>query len=350
MAGRTFKGGIHPPYNKELTAHKAIEAGPDPAEIVIPLSQHIGAPCEPLVAKGDEVKAGQKVGEARGFISAPVHSSVAGKVRAVEFRPHSSGSPALSVVIRAAATEATEAVKVERTGDTVEALREAAREAGLVGLGGAAFPTHVKLTPPEGKTVDTVLINGCECEPYLTCDHRQMLEQAEQMLDGLELISKMVGAKTGYIGIEDNKKDAIKHLKQLTKGMSNVTVVRLATKYPQGFEKKLIEAVLGRVVPLGGLPSDIGVVVQNSGTAIALSEAVRDGKPLIERVVTVTGRGVAEPKNLRVKIGTPAQALVDFCGGAEGETGKIVFGGPMTGAVQTGLEAPVVKGTSGILL
>ena len=350
MALKSFKGGIYLSYHKELTKDKAIEEVPIPPEIIIPLSQHAGAPCEPLVKKGDKVVVGQKIGDTQTFFSAPVHAPVNGVVKTVEFRPHFLGVPILSVVITADKEQEPGFKKIENHDDlSPDGLKRTIREAGIVGLGGAAFPTHVKLSPPKEKPIESVIINGCECEPYLTCDDRQMIEKGEALIDGLKLILKIVGAKKGYIGVEDNKPEAISALQNLDLG-EEIEVVPLATKYPQGFEKKLIQAILGKIVPLGGLPMDVGVVVQNVGTAIAVSEAIREGKPLIERVITVSGRAVKNPKNLRVKIGTPAQFLVDFCGGFQGKPGKIILGGPMTGVVQQDLSASVVKGNSGVLV
>lgn len=349
MFSKTFKGGLHPPGKKRATSSKPIEEPSLPPEVVIHLHQHTGAPCAPLVEKGDKVLAGQKIGESNAFISAPVHSPVSGEVTAVEPRFHFTGVRLMCVVIAPDGAQKEARLKTPSGKKiTAEQVREVVLEAGIVGLGGAAFPTHVKLCPPKDKEIDTVIINGCECEPYLTCDHRNMLEHADKLLDGIELIISTVGAKQAYIAVEDNKADAISHLIAKV-ASSDIKVVSLPAKYPQGAEKQLIKTILDREIPSGCLPSEVGALVQNVGTAIAISEAVREGKPLIERVITVTGSGITEPKNLRAKIGTPLNFLVEQCGGFTGEVKKVVMGGPMTGCSQFHLETPTVKGTGGIL-
>lgn len=346
----TFKGGVHPPHRKEATAHKPIEECSVPDQVVIPLQQHTGAPCQPLVAKGDRVVAGQKIGDSEAFVSAPVHASVTGEVAAVEPRLHPTGMPMLSVVIKVD-HESDEYVSLPPLENPEpDEIRQRARDAGLVGLGGAAFPTHVKLAPPKEKPVDAVIVNGCECEPYLTCDHRQMLEDDERLVDGLRLLMKTVGAKKGYIAIETNKRDAIENVLHRVNGENGVQVVPVIAKYPQGAEKQLIKAILNRTIPSGGLPMDVGALVQNAGTTIALSRAVREGRPLIDRVITVTGPGISNPKNLRVRIGTPMKHVVEETGGLNGDGGKLVMGGPMTGMPLFDLDVPVVKGTSGLVV
>jgi electron transport complex protein RnfC len=349
----TFKGGVHPQYNKELTNRLPIEVMPAPSEAVIPLSQHIGAPCEPLVAVGDEVKMGQKIGEAKGFVSVPVHSSVSGKVKAIEPRLHSSGQFVNSIVIENDRLDTLdESVKPEEDLNNLEPddIKEIIKEAGIVGMGGATFPTHVKLTPPKGKKVDTVIINGAECEPYLTCDHRLMVEHPTEIVYGLKAILKVLGVDKGIIAIEVNKPDAIEAVEKATDGVKGVEVVRLAAKYPQGGEKQLINAVTDREVPSGGLPADVGVVVDNVGTVYAIARALKEGMPLIDRVVTITGQAVNNPKNLLVRIGTTLKDVVEFCGGMKGNPGKLVTGGPMMGVTQYTLDIPVIKGTSGVVL
>ncbi len=320
--------------------------------VVLPLSQHVGAPCEPLIQVGDKVKAGQKVAESSAFCSAPIHSPVFGEVKAIEPHLTFTSAKVMSIVIAPFEEQQEERIVVPRdeTELTPEVIREIVKEAGIVGLGGAAFPTHVKLSPPKEKPIDTVIINGCECEPYLTVDHRNLLEKPEKIIDGLKLIMKTVSAKQGYIAIEDNKPDAIETILKHCEKEVEIDVVALKTKYPQGAEKQLIKAILKREVPSGGLPFDVGALVQNVGTTIAISEAVREGKPLIERIITVSGQGIKEAKNLLVKIGTLARELIDFCGDVVGETGKIIFGGPMTGYALFTLDVPVVKGTSGIVV
>lgn len=348
---RTFLGGAYPPEHKELTKDKPVEEVPLPEEIIIPLIQHTGAPCQPLVEKGAAVKAGQKIGESDAFISAPVHSSVCGTVSAVEYRMHFTGIKVLSVVIKPDEQQKPLSFK---SGDgaklTPEEIKARVKEAGIVGLGGAAFPTHVKLSPPSDKSIDSVIINGCECEPFITCDHRNMLERSDEIIFGLKTIMKTVGAEKGYIAVEENKEDAAHLLREKVSDEPQLQVVMLHTKYPQGAEKQLIKTILNREIPSGKLPSEVGALVQNVGTTIAITEAVKYKKPLIERVLTVSGSGVAEPKNLRVRIGTPIEHLINHCGGFRGEPGKVVVGGPMTGFAQADLTAPVVKGTSAVLV
>ncbi|NPV60926.1 MAG: electron transport complex subunit RsxC [Actinobacteria bacterium] len=348
---KTFAGGIHPPYNKELASGKAIRACPIPPEVYIPLSQHIGAPNEALVAAGDRVELGQRIGSSDAFVSAPVHSSVAGTVKEVAEITGFTGAKVKCVVIT---PDADQPEFAKQQGKDLEAysdeeIRAIAREAGLVGMGGAAFPTHVKLAPPKDKPVDTVIINACECEPFLTCDHRLMLERPADLVAGLKLLMKAVGARDGIIGIEANKMDAVEEMRKAASGADGIKVEVLDVKYPEGAEKMLIFALTGRKVPPGKLPSEVGCLVQNVGTAVALYEAAAWGKPLYERVVTVTGDGISEPGNLLVRIGTPIQALIDACGGFKGDLAKIVMGGPMTGWAQPDAKAPVVKGTSGVL-
>jgi electron transport complex protein RnfC len=346
----SFKGGTHPPHYKELTSHRKIEKVPLPDEVIIPLQQHTGAPCQPVVNKGDYVKAGQKIGDSEAFISAPIHASVCGEVVGIEPRLHPIGQPVMSIIVKVD-KENTEIQKLKPLPEDPEPqeIRARVKEAGLVGLGGAAFPTHVKLSPPPEKKIDTVIVNGCECEPYLTCDHRQMLEESDQVLDGAKLLKKAVGASQVFIAIETNKPDAIELLEQKVVGSNSITVARMDTKYPQGAEKQLIKAILNREIPSGGLPMDVGALVQNVGTTIAISKAVREGLPLFERVITISGRAIANPKNLRVRIGTPISFLIDQVGGFATPPGKVIVGGPMTGVAQFTLDVPVVKGTSGII-
>ncbi|MCG0275229.1 MAG: electron transport complex subunit RsxC [Thermosediminibacteraceae bacterium] len=350
---KTFSGGIHPPYNKELTKHKPVEKAKLPQKVIIPMSQHVGAPCEPVVKVGDYVKVGQKIGEAKAFVSAPIHASVSGKVVAVEPRPHASGAPVMSVVIESdGMDEVYEGVKPPKSLDelTPDEIKNLIRDAGIVGMGGAGFPTQVKLSPPPGKTIDTIIVNGAECEPYLTADHRLMVERPDDVVLGLRAIMKATGVKRAYIGIEDNKPDAIEAMKEAVKGFNGIEVVPLATKYPQGGEKQLIYAITGREVPSGGLPMDVHVIVDNAGTCAAIANVLKTGMPLIERITTVTGAGVKEPKNLLVRIGTPVEELIEQCGGFNGEPGKVIMGGPMMGISQAQLEVPVMKGTSGVLV
>jgi electron transport complex protein RnfC len=343
---RSFAGGTHPPDNKAPTAGQAVRPGPMPERIVLPMSQHLGAPCRPLVAKGDRVVRGQVVGDVDALVSAPIHSPVAGEVIEVGPVLSPAGVRIESVTIAPDAEQDLSVFKpIDAPRDDIKAT---VRAAGIVGLGGAAFPTAVKFSPPKQFTIDTLILNGCECEPYLTCDHRLMLERAEAVIAGAELIAGVVGAKRIVIGVEDNKPDAIAALKAATNG-AEVEVVSLKTHYPQGAEKQLIWAVSGRAVPRGQLPAAAGVLVHNVGTAIAVAEAVEQRRPLMERVVTVAG-SVASPGNYLALIGTPLSALVEAAGGLVGDVGRIVAGGPMTGQPLASLDVPVVKGTSGIVV
>jgi len=349
----TFARGTHPPDNKEFTASKALEPAPVPKRVIIPLSQHIGAPCRAEVGIGDTVKKGQVIGQAEAFVSAPVHATVSGKVVAVAPMPHTLGRDVPSVVIENDGQE-TWVEGLEEAADVLspdaETLKAKVKAAGIVGMGGATFPTHVKLSPPKEKKIDCVILNGAECEPYLTADYRLMIEKPAEVVSGLKILMKILGVDRGYIGIEDNKPEALRVMEEAVKADGGIEVYSLPVKYPQGAEKMLIKAVVDREVPAGGLPMDVGVVVQNIGTAVAIHEAVRYGRPLLERVVSVTGRGIAEPKNLMVRIGTPLSELIDFCGGFRYDAGKVIAGGPMMGFAQSNLDAPVIKGTSGLLV
>lgn len=353
MAVKTFKGGGHIPHFKSFSEGKPIEQLSCPKEVVIPMVQHIGAPCKPIVKVGDQVRVGQEIGESGGFVSAPIHASVAGKVIAIEPRIHGGGKEINSVVIEVDPTapqfEVPE-VRADLSQMSAQEIVVCIRDAGIVGMGGAGFPTHVKLSPPDDKPIDTVILNGAECEPFLTADHRYMLERADDMIIGLRALMKAVSAKQGYIGIEDNKPDAIAKLVELVASMDNVEVVALETKYPQGGEKQLITALTGKEVPSGGLPMDVGVIVQNVGTAVAVAEALQKGLPLIERVVTVTGPNVPKSGNYLIKVGTPLRHVLQACGVDGLDGGKVIMGGPMTGTAQGDLDAVVVKTTSGIVV
>lgn len=352
MGFATFKGGIHPPDKKELAANKPIVEAKPPDKVIIPLSQHLGAPCKPVVTINQEVKKGEMIGEPGGFVSASVHSSVSGKVIAIGEFPNAMGRMVSSVVIENDTKEEWTTLKdnPDYMSLTADRLKEKIKDAGMVGMGGAAFPTVVKLSPPKEKPIDTVILNGAECEPYLTGDYRIMIEKPKETLEGLKILVKVLGVSKGFVGIEDNKPEAIKTMKAAAEGQ-NIEVYALKTKYPEGAEKMLIKAITGREVPPPpGLPMDVGVVVQNVGTTIAIYEAARYGKPLIERVVTVTGEGINEPKNLMVKIGTLISHLIEECGGLKNESSKIIAGGPMMGFAISSLDIPVTKGTSGIVV
>jgi electron transport complex protein RnfC len=352
MALATFKGGIHPPDKKEIAKDKPIKEANPPKRVVIPLSQHLGAPCKPAVTIGQEVKKGQLIGEPGGFVSAPIHSSVSGKVIAIAEFPNAMGKMVNAIVIENDGKEEWTSLKDNPDYFKLSAdeLKEKIKAAGIVGMGGAAFPTLVKLSPPKEKPIDTVIINGAECEPYLTADYRLMLEKPNEVIEGLKIIMKTLDVNKGFVGIENNKPDAIEKMKEAARKESNIEVCALEVKYPQGAEKMLIRAITGREVPPRALPMDVSVVVQNVGTAYAVYEAARYGKPLIERVVTVTGEGINSPANLMVKIGTLISDIIEQCGGFKGDAGKVVSGGPMMGFAINSLDVPVTKGTSGILV
>ncbi len=346
-----YYGGIHPSERKEFTEHIPLERFPDPKTVVIPLSMHAGAPANPVVQVGDTVKVGQVIGEQAGFISAPVHSSVSGTVTAIENHPHATRGECLSVVIESDGKNTLhESVKSHKDLDslTPDEIIDIVRESGIVGMGGAGFPTSVKLKP--NKPIDAVLLNGCECEPLLTADHRVLLEFADDVIFGLKAIVKTVDAKKGIIVIEDNKPDAIELMKAKTADCENLEVVVAKTKYPQGAEKMLIKRVMGRQVPRGGLPADVGCVVSNISTTKAISDAIQKGMPLVERVTTVTGENLKKPGNYIVKIGTITQELIDHCGGITGEDVTIKAGGPMMGFVMNDTNAPIMKGSNGIIV
>jgi electron transport complex protein RnfC len=330
-----------------------IEEAPAPELVVIPLSQHIGAPCDPLVAVGETVKVGQKIGDSKAFVSVPVHSSVSGTVKKIEQRPVPGGTKVNCIIIENDGKYDVHE-SVQPKGDLENLSREdilsIIREAGMAGMGGATFPTHVKLSPPPDKPIDTLLVNGSECEPYLTADHRIMLEMPELVLLGTKAIKKALGAGKAYICIEDNKPDAIKTLVEVVGNEEGIEVVSLKAKYPQGDEKRLINAVTGRVVPSGGLPMEVACVVENVGTVATIGNAIKTGMPCVQRVVTVTGSAVETPKNLLVRLGTLFKDCIDMCGGYKEEPGKIISGGPMMGIAQYTDEVPVIKGTSGILV
>lgn len=348
----SFAGGIHPPHSKHFTEDKKVEICKVPDLVKIPLQQHIGAPCEALVKPGDKVKLGQKIGQPKGFVSAPVHSSVSGTVKAIEIidLPNGSKAPAV-VIVNDREDTRDESLKPGRLEQlSAEEIKSIIMDSGIVGMGGATFPTHVKLSPPAEKKIDTIILNGAECEPFLTSDYRLMLENPEDIIYGLKAIMKIFGVSNGYIGIEDNKQEAIRAMTAAAAKEKGIEVKSLRTKYPQGAEKQLIYAVTKRQVPSGGLPMDVGAVVNNVGTAAAIAHAIKTGEPLYQRIVTVSGGAVRQPKNLMVRIGTSFQCVVDFCGGLKEDPAKVISGGPMMGIAQHTMNVPVTKGTSGILL
>ena len=351
---KTFSiGGIHPKENKFSAGKKIIEMTL-PQQVVIPLAHYIGAPSEAIVKKGDLVKAGQLIGKANGFISANVHSSVSGKVNKIDVQLDASGYKRPSVFIDVEGDEWME--NIDRSSTIIrecllpkEEILKKIQDAGIVGLGGATFPAHVKLSPPPGKKADVLIINAVECEPYLTCDHQLMLEKGEEIIVGITIIMKVLDVKRAVIGIENNKPDAIAHLSKIASQYKGIEVVALKVQYPQGGEKQLIDAVIGRQVPSGALPIEVGAVVQNVGTTFAIYEAVQKNKPLFERVMTVTGKSAVQPSNYRVRIGTLLSEVVTLAGGVPEGTGKIIGGGPMMGRSLMNLNVPMAKGSAGIL-
>ena len=343
-----YYGGIHPTEGKEPTEAKELVRFPEPKTAVFPLSMHLGAPATPIVNVGDTVKVGQKIAEASGFISAPVHSSVSGTVVAIEDRPHASRGTCTAIVVASDGLNTLhESIQPNKSLEelTPDEIIEIVKNAGIVGMGGAGFPTYVKLKP--GKPIEAVLVNACECEPMLTADHRVLLAYADEIIHGLKAVMKTVDSPRGVIVIEDNKPDAIELLKSKCEEGMEVCVAR--TKYPQGGEKMLIKRVLDRMVPSGKLPADVGAVVCNVSTVKAISDAIRTGMPLIERVTTVTGKYIPNPGNFIVKIGTNAADLVAACGGISAEDATVKAGGPMMGFVQSTLDTPIMKGSNGII-
>lgn len=352
---KTFpKGGVHPAEGK-LSASQTIETLPLPETVSIPIAQHIGAPAKAVVKKGDMVKVGDVIAESGGFVSANIHASVSGKVLKIDQVVDASGYKKPCVIIERDGDEWRDDIDRDQTLNknitlSGKEIVDKILANGIVGLGGATFPAHVKLSVPPNKKVDVLIINGVECEPYLTADHRLMLEKADEMLVGIQLLMKALDVNSALIGIENNKPDAIAHLQSKVAAYPGIEVHPLKVKYPQGGEKQLIKALVNREVPSGGLPLDVGAVVHNVGTAYAVYEAVQKNKPLFERVVTVTGKSVEKPSNFLVRMGTPVHQLIDAAGGVPEDTGKVISGGPMMGKALNSLEAPVVKGTSGILI
>ena len=355
MLLKTFaKGGIHPPERK-ISSGKEIEILPVPETVTIPVSQHIGAPSKVLVKRGDSVMTGQLIAESTGFVSANTHSSVTGTVVKIDSVTDTSGYRRPAVIVKTEKDQWVDGVDLSpelkkncelNKDDIIQKILGA----GIVGLGGATFPSHVKLSVPKGKKAEYLILNGVECEPYLTADHSLMLEKGEEILAGARILMKALEVDKCIIGIENNKPDAIAHLSTLSAGDTGIEVQALKVKYPQGGEKQLVKALLDRSVPSGGLPIDVGVVVFNVGSVFAVYEAVQKNKPLIERVVTVTGKSVSKPSNLLVRIGTPASVLIEAAGGLPEDTGKVVSGGPMMGKALNSLDTPIMKGSSGLLI
>jgi len=372
---KTFNmGGVHPPEMKDITANNPTEKFPIPKMVVLPLSQHTGAPCDPLVKKGDLVKTGQKIADSDKPISAPIHASITGTVIAIEHRYHPLGPRMKSIVIEGSGVDewieginpslldkdAPLDVDFSRSAE----FKKKIRDAGIVGMGGAAFPTHIKISPPPDKKIDILIINGAECEPYLTSDHRLMLERPRSIIMGTRILMEILGVKETYIAIEANKPDAIKMMERMcgefsgsdtsgksspTQGLTPIRVAVCETRYPEGGEKQLINAITGREVPSGKLPMDAGCLVQNVGTASAIYEAIVLNKPMIDRIMTVAGSAISRPKNLLVRLGTSCKEILDYCGYENADGNAVIMGGPMMGKAQKYLDVPVVKGASGIV-
>lgn len=353
MSLKTFPGGVHPHDHKHYSENAAITQFPLPERVIIPMSQHIGGPSVPIVKIGDEVITGQVIAEAGGFVSIPQHATISGKVTRIEKFAHPTGNKQLAIEITSDGKDTSIELGDEENYYALkpEDMKARILAAGICGMGGAGFPTHVKLSPPADKPIDTVVLNGVECEPYLTSDYRLMLERTEDILRGLKIIMKIVGAKKGIVGIEANKPKAITIMERFTAQFPDLEVVPLKLQYPQGAEKQLIYATTRRRVPnKGGLPMAVGVVVQNVGTAVAIYEAIRYKKPLIERIISVTGSIVKHPLNLLARIGTPYSALLEYCEGTTAEIGKVISGGPMMGFAIPNLDAPMTKGSSGLVI
>ncbi len=346
------RGGLHPRYHKDSAA-SPIENGPLPSRLSVCMSQHLGAPAKPLVAKGNSVARGQIIGESGGFISAPIHAPTSGKVVSIGEKPAFSGRPVTFIDIESDGEDKwVEGITPHSAWKELDGkkLIELIAGSGVVGMGGAGFPTHVKLSPPPAKPIDVLIINGAECEPYLTADHRLMVEDPDRIWSGIEIAKKILNVRRVVVAIEDNKPDAIKAMERVMAG-TDAELVILKSEYPQGAEKQLIYSVTGRETPSGGLPMDVGALVENVATCAAIHDAIVEGRPLIDRITTVCGSLVKSPKNLRVRIGTAFSDLVDFCGGLSGApAGKIICGGPMMGLAQSSLDASATKTTSGILL
>lgn len=352
---KTFaKGGVHPPENK-ISAGKKIQDIALPESVAIPLGMHLGVPSKPIVDKGDEVKVGQLIARGEGFVSANIHSPFSGKVLKIDKALDSSGYKRDSIFLNIEGDNWLETIDrsdvlVKECKMKPDEIIGRINESGIVGMGGATFPSHVKLTVPRGKKAECLIINGVECEPYLTADHELMLEKGEEIMVGITILMKALRVSKAIIGIENNKPDAIMHLDKISAGYPGISVQGLHVKYPQGGEKQLIKAVLNREVPSGGLPIDVGTVVFNVGTAYAVYEAVQKNKPLFERIVTVTGRSLTSSSNFRVRIGTPVRMIIEAAGGLPENTGKVINGGPMMGKALSDTAVPIVKGSSGILL
>ncbi len=348
----TFRHGVHPPSHKALTAHQPIRRLPFPDHLVIPLNQHIGKPAKLLVKKGQEVVRGEPLASADGFVSVPIHAPATGRIRDIKLMPSARGELAMAIVLEVYAAATQEVLwrnPVQPDALDPQEMIRAIQDMGMVGLGGAAFPSHVKLSIPEEKSVDTLVINGCECEPYLSCDHRTMLENPRELMRGIRYAMQATGVSRAIIGVEENKMDAVELLRKHLHEHDEISVEVVETKYPQGSEKMLIKSLMGREVPAGGIPLDIGVVVNNVGTLAAIGKLLPEGEGLTERVVTVTGPGVEKPGNYIIPVGTPIGYVLKQVGYSGGEN-EFILGGPMMGPSVSDMETPVTKGTSGLLV
>ena len=347
----TFKGGVHPYDGKELSKNSPVVKYLPKGDMVYPLSQHIGAPAAAIVQKGDHVLAGQKIADAAGFVSSPIHSSVSGTVKGIEPRLTATGSMVNSIIIENDQQyESVEFTPARLEDLSKEEILARIKEGGVVGMGGAGFPTQVKLAPKEPEKIDHILVNGAECEPYLTSDYRRMLDDSEKLIEGLRVMLKLFDNAKGYICIEDNKPDCIAKLKEMVKDIPRIEVAELMTKYPQGGERFLIKAVTDREINSAMLPADAGCVVDNVDTVIAVYEAVILGKPVMDRIVTVTGQGIKNPQNFDVLSGTDMAELIEAAGGLTDNVSKVISGGPMMGFAMYSLDVPVVKGSSSLLV
>lgn len=352
MAAVTFKRGIHPPDNKKDTCTKPITVLMPSGDLVYPMVQHIGAPCKPLVKKGDRVLVGQKIAESEAFVSSPIFASVSGTVKAIQQVTHPNGFKIEAIIVEDdKLMEEDPSINHPYDYETMtnEEILQVVKESGIVGMGGATFPTHIKLSPPPDKPIDHIIVNGAECEPYLTSDHRIMLEETERVVLGLKVILKMFPEAKGVIAVEINKPDAIALLEKATKNEDRIEIVRLETKYPQGAEKQLIYAVTKREVPSAKLPSEVGCIVQNIDTVVAIHRAIFRGRPLMRRIVTVSGGAIKEPQNFKVRIGMSYREVIEAAGGFVSEPGKIISGGPMMGIALYSIDVPIIKGSSSIL-
>ena len=350
MGKLTFKGGIHPYEGKKLAKNHPIEKYLPKGDMAYLMSQHIGAPSVPCVKKGDQVLAGQKIADAGGFVSVPLHASVSGTVKGIEKRLNATGAMIDAIIVENDQQyQEVEFTPAKLEDLTKEEILNRIKEGGVVGMGGAGFPTHVKLAPKDPSKIEYVLVNGAECEPYLTADHRLMLEKPAEIIDGIHLMMLALDVKEAHVGVENNKMDAVEALRAAAKNVEGITIHDLPVRYPQGGEKQLCQAITGKQVPPGGLPANIGCAVFNINTTIAIYHAIKDGMPVVRKVVTVSGSGVVEPKNLECPIGTPVSLLFDACGGLKDETFKLIAGGPMMGMAQASADFPVAKGTGAVL-